>query len=138
MLNGTVSVDDVCQSEHIDPLGVKVQSTKESLKGSGTSNLWLQHMTQVDLLRLFRKAERTGYWELHLETHQSMFPHLAVFGLLEFIYSKCHHEKKIILIYTWHSLITSSGEQKIPGEIFHRFSYRTGVNEKFKNKWRID
>ena len=46
-----------------------VEATKVSLKEqSFLSALWIQYTKMVQILRLFIKAERTGSWELHLES----------------------------------------------------------------------
>ena len=53
--------------------------TKCQLQGR-TSQLWLQYMLMVDILRQFLKAERTGNWRLHLHALQRMLLFLAAAG----------------------------------------------------------
>ena len=65
--DGTMSVEEVCLSPHIEPVQMKFESLKKSLKNARTSKLWFQYMKQVDILRQFRKAQRTGNWLLHVE-----------------------------------------------------------------------
>lgn len=37
-------------------------------------------MDMIDILRRFIKAERTGNWELHLQTAKDMLPYFAASG----------------------------------------------------------
>jgi len=45
-----------------------------------TSKLWLQYMDMIDIIRRYIWAERTGNWELHLQTLSEMLPFLAASG----------------------------------------------------------
>ena len=45
-----------------------------------TATMWIQYMNMVDTLRTFIKAERTGNWNLHLQTVREMLLYLAAAG----------------------------------------------------------
>ena len=45
-----------------------------------TSLLWIQYLEMIDILRKFLRAERTGDWDLHLESVRYMLPYLASSG----------------------------------------------------------
>jgi len=47
---------------------------------SRTSALWVQYMSMIDILRKFIRAERTGNWELHLQSIQAILPYMAASG----------------------------------------------------------
>ncbi|CAC5381109.1 unnamed protein product [Mytilus coruscus] len=51
-----------------------------SQKSFRTSQLWFQYMDMLDILRRCIKAERTGNWDLHLQTVKDMLPFLAASG----------------------------------------------------------
>ena len=42
--------------------------------------MWIQFMRMVSLMRQFIKAERTGNWDLHLNTLIEMLPYYAAAG----------------------------------------------------------
>lgn len=70
-----LSLGDVMQS-----IQEKIQTEKDSLADKRTSKLSLQYMEMVGILRRFIKAERTGNWELHLQTVQEMLAYFAAAG----------------------------------------------------------
>ena len=45
-----------------------------------TSKLWLMYLEMVDILCAFIKGERTGDWNLHLQSMANMLPFLASSG----------------------------------------------------------
>ncbi|CAG2257195.1 unnamed protein product [Mytilus edulis] len=65
--------DDVLK----DQIKSRIDNFRESHKSYRTSQLWFQYMDMIDILRRFIKAERTGNWELHLQTVKDMLPYLA-------------------------------------------------------------
>ncbi|KAJ8868384.1 hypothetical protein PR048_029900 [Dryococelus australis] len=56
---------------------------------SCTGKLWVQYLLQVDTLRLFIRAERSGDRELHLKCVRSMLPYLHAAGHIH--YTKSAH-----------------------------------------------
>lgn len=46
--------------------------------GSPLKALW--HMEMIDLVRAFIRSERTGKWDLHLDTLTDMMPFMAASG----------------------------------------------------------
>ena len=45
-----------------------------------TAVLWIQYCEMIQLLRKFIKAERTGNWDLHLQSVRDMLPYFAAAG----------------------------------------------------------
>ena len=80
LMQGLMSVDQVCCSDAITRIGAALQASKESIKSSRTATLWMQYMDMVDTLRKFLRAEHTGNWELHLQAVSEMLPYLAASG----------------------------------------------------------
>ena len=80
VMQGLMSADQVCQSGVLTRIGDAVQRETESMKSSRTATLWLQYIDMVDILRKYIRAERTGNWELHLQTVSEMLPYLAACG----------------------------------------------------------
>ena len=39
------------------------------------ARLWLQYQDMIDILKKFIKAERTGYWNLHLQAIFDILPY---------------------------------------------------------------
>lgn len=80
-----VSTDPVVQ-DLLKALDSKMQELSSS---SRTAKLWLQYYEQVEILRLFIRAERTGNWKMHLDVVQKMIPHFHAGGRLH--YAKASH-----------------------------------------------
>lgn len=60
------------------------------LRGNGPSaQLWVQHFEMVILIKQFVDSERSGKWELHLESIQKMIPFFHACG--HFLYTKSAH-----------------------------------------------
>ena len=80
LMKGMVSAEQVCQDDVIAKISDALQERKEHLKSSRTAAMWLQYMDMIDILRKYIRAERTGNWELHLQTVSEMLPYLAASG----------------------------------------------------------
>ena len=79
LVSNQITADDVCSQPILSDLADSTQS-KKILETSRTAKLWLQYMHLNDLLKKFIRAERTGNWQLHLKTLESMLPYLAASG----------------------------------------------------------
>ncbi|XP_043285283.1 uncharacterized protein [Venturia canescens] len=65
-------------------------ATVEKLsKNSGTAKLWTQYFHMVTLVKMFIEAERSGNWQLHLETVQKILPYFHSSG--HHLYAKSAH-----------------------------------------------
>jgi len=80
LIQGSLTVEDVCKSATISRIDDVFQSKKQSLKISRTAALWLQYMDMIDILRKHIRAERTGNWNLHLQAVSEMLPYMATSG----------------------------------------------------------
>lgn len=71
-------------------LQTKFHDTLQSLENSGpTAKLWINYFRLVTLMKQFIQAERTGDWNLHLNTIHKMLPFFHATG--HFFYAKCAH-----------------------------------------------
>lgn len=69
---------------------VKFMETLRNFSGkSETAKLWIQYVQMVSLLKMFIEAEKSGNWQLHLDTVQKMLPFFHASG--HFLYAKSAH-----------------------------------------------
>ncbi|KAL8569811.1 hypothetical protein ACOMHN_006537 [Nucella lapillus] len=68
LLAGRMSSADVACDEALTAVSEKLEQQKEELAHKRTSALWLQYMKMVDILKSSIKAERTGNFDLHLQS----------------------------------------------------------------------
>ena len=80
LMERSMSADQICQSDLMNKVRDALQTEAKALKSSRTAALWLQYMEMVDILRRFIRAERTGDWELHLQSLSEMLPYMAASG----------------------------------------------------------
>ena len=80
LMNNSLSVHQVCQTEDIPKLKESFKSKVCSLQSSRTASLWLQYLDMIDILRNFIIAQHIGNWELHLQSLSYMLPYLAASG----------------------------------------------------------
>ncbi|KAK3097968.1 hypothetical protein FSP39_014885 [Pinctada imbricata] len=80
LLNGNITTDHVCNDVDVKSLLQEYLNGISNLQMSKTSQLWLQYLEMVELLRTFIKAERTGNWDMHLQTIRLMLPYFAATG----------------------------------------------------------
>ena len=79
VLKGELAPQAVGENQLLQRISAKLRERKRSLIGK-TTQLWLQYMSTVDILKRFLKAERTGNWLLHLSVVHEMLPYLAAAG----------------------------------------------------------
>jgi len=89
LMQKSVSIDHVCQHSTMIKIDDSVQRKKEYLKSYRTATLWLQYMDMNDILFKHIRAERTGNWDLHLQSMSEMLPYMAAAGHNN--YTKCLH-----------------------------------------------
>ncbi len=87
LMNNSLSVHQVCQKEVVQKLKESLKSKVCSLQSSRTASLWIQYLDMIDILRNFIRAQRSGNWELHLQSLSDMLPYLAASGHNH--YTKC-------------------------------------------------
>ncbi|KAJ8896665.1 hypothetical protein PR048_002009 [Dryococelus australis] len=59
---------------------ITAQKIKGASRVSRTGKLWTQYLEQIDLVRLFIRAEGTGDWQMYLYCVKEMLPHLRQGG----------------------------------------------------------
>ena len=82
LLDGTVSVEDICRSGVLNIIKDRLNKQAESDKmSSRTAPPWVQYdVGMMDIFRKYNRAERTGNWALHLQTIHNMLPYLTASG----------------------------------------------------------
>ena len=114
---------------------------------SRISKLWLQYIDMVELLRKFINAERTGNWQLHLQTLQTMIPYMAAVGHNMHAKSAYLYLVNILKVTTrkpgplWlfhEKLSCDQKEWKVLGRFIKWLSNWADANEEFEKCWRFD
>ena len=77
---GSLSYQDVVQSDVLAMIHEKIQEWKNNMKINKTIKLWIQYLDLIALLKDHRNYERTGQFELQLQTLDRMRPCLASTG----------------------------------------------------------
>jgi len=78
LISDNSCAEEAPSSDVLEKIEDGIKKNAESLRKSfRTSALWVQYMSMIDILRKF---ERTGKWELHLQSIQAMFPYMAITG----------------------------------------------------------
>ena len=80
LLAGDVSVNFVCENTILDRVQHALATHIKSLENLRTAVLWIQYCEIIQLLRKFIEAERTGNWELYLQSVRDMLPYFAAAG----------------------------------------------------------
>lgn len=78
--SGEITVEDVYKNDLLDDFYNSWLITKRRLLQYPTAALWIQYLEMVDILRKFITAERTGDWELSLQSLKEMLPFFAAAG----------------------------------------------------------
>lgn len=85
LLNQDRKAAVVAGEECVKQLGIVIsQVLGRATTESRTGKLWVQYIQQVALLQHFVRAERTGYWELHLYCIRQMILHFHATGHLHY------------------------------------------------------
>ena len=80
LLSGVIDVDDINNDRTLKLIKSQLSQKANELQNDRTSQLWIQYMQAIDILRKFIKAERTGNWELHLQAVYDMLPFFTASG----------------------------------------------------------
>ena len=67
LLSGVITVNDINNDQTFKLIKSQLSQKTNELQNDHTSQLWIQYMWAIDILRKFIKAERTGNWELQLQ-----------------------------------------------------------------------
>jgi hypothetical protein len=73
-------INSVLTSNTLKKIKKMIDDTTSEHMKSKTGKVWLQYMNMVSLTRQFIKSERTGNWELHLQSIKEMLAYLAAAG----------------------------------------------------------
>ena len=90
IVSNNCNIEEIFQSEILFTFNDKFQSLLDSIANEcRTSRLWVQYIRQVSLIRRFILAERTGNWNLHINTIIEMLPYFHAAAHLP--YAKSAH-----------------------------------------------
>uniref|UniRef100_A0A1B0CSS6 Uncharacterized protein n=1 Tax=Lutzomyia longipalpis TaxID=7200 RepID=A0A1B0CSS6_LUTLO len=90
MMDEKLSAEDATNDECIQLLHDIISRTTDSLsKKNRTAKLWINYFHNVNIMRQFIRAERTGNWQLHLQSIEAMLPYFHSSGHLN--YAKSAH-----------------------------------------------
>lgn len=105
-------------------LKAKFASQLQQLEKNGpTAKLWIQYFEMVTLVKHFIEAERSGNWNLHLETINNMLPYFHASG--HFLYAKCSH----LYLQDMHNL-----KNTMPADEYECFTSKGGFTVRRSNK----
>ena len=81
LINKDVSIEDIVNDPILILVGNAIQSAKELMsKNNRTIKLWVQYIDQVQVIKMFIRAERTGDWHMHLVAVEKMLNVFAASG----------------------------------------------------------
>ena len=91
LVSGKNLPQDVYDNELLEKLFRSWLDTKSRLKVYPTAALWIQYLEIIDIYRQFVFAERTGNWELSLQSIHEMLPYFAAAGHNLYLKSVYHY-----------------------------------------------
>jgi len=91
LVSGKNLPQDVYDNELLEKLFRSWLDTKSRLKVYPTAALWIQYLEIIDIYRQFVFAERTGNWELSLQSLHEMLPYFAAAGHNLYLKSVYHY-----------------------------------------------
>ena len=80
LLSGVITVDNINNDQTLKLIKSQLSQKTNELQNDLSSQLWIQYMRAIDMLRKFIRAERTGNWELHLQAVYDMLPFFTASG----------------------------------------------------------
>ncbi|CAG2254537.1 unnamed protein product [Mytilus edulis] len=80
LLYGELSVEEVCEDPIVAETYTIFEKQMTAFENNRTARLWIQYSQMLEILRTFIKAERTGNWDLHLQSVYNMLPYFAAAG----------------------------------------------------------
>ena len=86
IVDGVTPVNDVSKNRIMQDIKREFAKFKQEISSSKTAQLWLQFRKMVTILCKSIKAQRTGNWQLHLESVSEMLPFFAAAGY--YLYAK--------------------------------------------------
>ena len=90
LMKGEKQLESTITSDTLATVKQKIDERKKELQGrSMTSQLWLNYQKMLQVARELIKADRTGYWSLHLQAVADCLPTFAAAG--HFNYLKSAH-----------------------------------------------
>ena len=84
MINGTLSdrINDVTTSVALIKIQEIMLDKANEQKKNRTGMLWIQFLDMAAIIRKFIKGERTGNWQLHLQSVYEMLPYFLQLAII--------------------------------------------------------
>jgi hypothetical protein len=88
LLTGNCCIESLTNEFVIQQMSQILEDLSNDLSNqSRTGKLWIQYLQMVRLIMLFLRAERAGYWDLHLYAIELMIPYFHAAGHIK--YARC-------------------------------------------------
>ena len=86
LVHETISVEEALSTSEVLKLGKLLEMAVSEARELGrTSFLWIEHFDRVLTLLSFIRAERTGNWNLHLDSVRDMLPTFHAAGHIHYV-----------------------------------------------------
>ena len=104
MINGTLSdrINDVTTSVALIKIQEIMLDKANEQKKNRTGMLWIQFLDMAAIIRKFIKGERTGNWQLHLQSVYEMLPYFAAAGHNNYLKSTYLYFQNMIKLKNTH------------------------------------
>ena len=93
-----ISLEEVANDIDVKEMLARISKYKEKFSEERTAKLWFQYLCMVEIICMFIKAERTGNFDLHLQSVLEMLLYFAASG--HHLYGRSVH----IYLQTMHNL----------------------------------
>lgn len=124
LIKGRMAMNDVQASETLSQLASAIDSKRDGLRArSKTIKLWLGYQEMVTLAMSLLKADRTGNWQMHLQTLFECLPIFAAAGHFNYLKSVYYYVQRMLQL-----------EYHQP-ELFRRFQEGHHVIRRSRNFW---
>jgi hypothetical protein len=90
--------EEIDKSKAFKKLQLLVETKIATFKLSRTGSVWIQLLNMIRILKTFIKAERTGNWELHLQTTMKMLPFFAAAGHSNYLKSSYVYVQNVMFL----------------------------------------
>ena len=112
LVNGESNLDSAVASDTLVSLREVVDNKKTELRGrSKTSQLWLNYQSMVRVSRSLIKADRTGFWQMHLRAVSDCLPIFAAAGHFSYLKSVHYYIQEMSQLPNRHRELSQRFEQ---------------------------
>ena len=84
-----ISLEQVANDIDVKEMLARISQYKEKFSEARTAKLWFQYLRMVEIICMFIKAERTGNFDLHLQSVWETLPYLPASS--HYLYARSAH-----------------------------------------------